>query len=576
MKPGFSPLLSLLLMFSIVGPAFGGTESGIPLAPLSGADGRCEAVNIGGRKAWHSLAGEGGAFDVYLYFRAPETLPAPEGAVYLEVTYRDVGEGRLSVEYNDGEGRDYRISHVGFNRVMAASQRTRSAVFELSGFQARHAQNLGADLRLVSPDRSAPLEVFEARLFPEPPASFREQSVQPWLDPYTGPTRDDIDASTLKQKVLAGYQGWFRTPGDGTESGWIHWSRDANRLSPRSVTFEMWPDLEEFPESERVRAPGFSHPDGSAAYLYSSVNPGVIDRHFDWMQKYGLDGVLVQRFVVGLRDDPGGSSRVLGHVRASANRTGRVFAVEYDLSGTPASEIVDRVTRDWTWMVQTWKLTEDPRYLHHQGRPVVAIFGFYPDRFDASIALSLLDVFQKPGPLQAVVIGGCPWSWGTEKDPGWVKVYQRLDVVKPWNVGNVSRSGGVVRASTGRWASDLEEARKNGQILMPVLYPGFRWDNLKRLRGRSSEIPRRRGAFLWEQFVEARKLGVDSAFLAMFDEVDEGTALFKVTNNPPVEARFATFEGLPSDTYLRLSGEGSAMLRGDRPLREQPPVPLEP
>ncbi|HEU5115435.1 MAG TPA: hypothetical protein VFT74_02045, partial [Isosphaeraceae bacterium] len=248
MKPGFSLFLSLVLVFPSVGLSFAGTISGIPLSPISGADGRYEEVNIEGRKAWRSRAGEGGAFDIYLYFRAPETFAAPKEAVYLEVTYRDAGEGRLSVEYNDDEAHDYRIAHVGFNRVMQASHRTRSAVFELTGFQARHAQNLGADLRLVSPDRSAPLEVFEARLLLEPPASFREHSARPWLAPYTGPTRNDIDASTLNQKVLAGYQGWFRTPGDGTESGWAHWSRDANRLSPGSVTFEMWPDLAEFPE----------------------------------------------------------------------------------------------------------------------------------------------------------------------------------------------------------------------------------------------------------------------------------------------------------------------------------------
>jgi hypothetical protein len=382
----------------------------------------------------------------------------------------------------------------------------------------------------------------------------------------------EIDARTLDGKVLAGYQGWFRTPGDGAGRGWIHWSRDSAQITPGSVTFEMWPDLRDFPDSDLVAAPGFTHPDGRPARLFSSVNPNVVDRHFEWMRTYGLDGVLVQRFVTGLGGDPEDSSRVLALVRASAKRSGRVFAVEYDLSGTRPSEIVDRVSRDWGWMVETWGLTDDPRYLHHQGLPVVAIFGFYPDRFDSEVAHRLLDVFQRPGALRARVIGGCPWAWGAETDPGWRRVYGRLDVVKPWNVGNVSRSGTVLRASTGRWASDWKQTRENGQIWMPVLYPGFRWDNLKRVQGRSSEIPRRRGEFYWEQFVEARKLGVSTAFLAMFDEVDEGTALFKVTNEPPVEARFATFEGLPSDTYLRLSGEGTRLLRGERPVSDRPPI----
>lgn len=47
----------------------------------------------------------------------------------------------------------------------------------------------------------------------------------------------------------------------------------------------------------------------------------------------------------------------------------------------------------------------------------------------------------------------------------------------------------------------------------------------------------------------------------MFDEVDKGTAIFKVTNEPPAPGAFATYEGLPSDWYLRLTGEGAKLLR---------------
>jgi hypothetical protein len=50
----------------------------------------------------------------------------------------------------------------------------------------------------------------------------------------------------------------------------------------------------------------------------------------------------------------------------------------------------------------------------------------------------------------------------------------------------------------------------------------------------------------------------------MFDEVDEGTAIFKVTDAPPTQGRFATYEGMPADAYLRLAGEGARVIRGER------------
>lgn len=86
-----------------------------------------------------------------------------------------------------------------------------------------------------------------------------------------------------------------------------------------------------------------------------------------------------------------------------------------------------------------------------------------------------------------------------------------------------------------------------------------------------SGIPRRGGQFLWEQFQTISKLGADSVFVAMFDEVDEGTAIFKVSNTPPTQAHFQTYEGLPSDWYLRLVGEATRRLRAKEPVSEALP-----
>ena len=61
-------------------------------------------------------------------------------------------------------------------------------------------------------------------------------------------------------------------------------------------------------------------------------------------------------------------------------------------------------------------------------------------------------------------------------------------------------------------------------------------------------------------------------YVAMFDEVDEGTAIFKVTNTPPTQAQFDGHDGLPSDWYLRLVGEGARMYRGETPLTREIPI----
>ena len=62
-------------------------------------------------------------------------------------------------------------------------------------------------------------------------------------------------------------------------------------------------------------------------------------------------------------------------------------------------------------------------------------------------------------------------------------------------------------------------------------------------------------------------------YQAMFDEVDEGTAIFKCTNEPPVgESPFLTYEGLPSDHYLWLVGKATKTIDGTEPVRDEIPT----
>jgi hypothetical protein len=381
-----------------------------------------------------------------------------------------------------------------------------------------------------------------------------------------------IDATTLDGKVLCGYQGWFRCPGDPAGEGWLHWSRNGDRITPRSLTIEMWPDLTDFTQQELYPAPGFTNADGEQAYLFSSAHPQTVARHFDWMQQYGLDGVVLQRFLVNL-DDPS-FDLVLSHVRDAATRTGRAYAIGYDLTGAAPDRILSRLSADWRRLVDELKITEDDRYLHHDGRPVLMVWGFFSDRFDAAIANQVIDFLQADGPYRVVLIGGCHWDWRRESHAEWEQVFRRFDVLSPWNVGNYEIVDGQKQAATGGWLEDVQAADAAGMEFMPVLYPGFGWTNLRGEDAAHQTIPRLKGDFFWRQFAAAAESKVRMAYVAMFDEVDEATAIFKVTNRPPAQARFQTYEGLPSDWYLRLTGEGARMLRGERSL--QTTIPIEP
>jgi hypothetical protein len=382
----------------------------------------------------------------------------------------------------------------------------------------------------------------------------------------------DVDATTLHHKVLCGYQGWFRCPNDAANGGWRHWSRDAGKLGPQTLSFEMWPDLSELDEDEKYPAPGFTFPDGKPASLFSSVHPKTVLRHFRWMHQYGIDGVFLQRFLVELQDPS--LDQVLVQVQRASRQTGRVFAICYDLTGMPKEKIYDTLVADWKRLVDQRKLTQDGRYLQHNQKPVVFVWGFYSDRFGPELANRIIDFFKNEGQYAATLIGGCEWWWRTEKNPEWAKVFRRFDAIGPWNIGNFMQVGNQKHAATDNWKDDLAEARKAGMAYLPVIYPGFGWTNLKGSKAAKDNAPRLGGEFFWRQFSTAAELGIDMAYVAMFDEVDEGTAIFKVTNSPPTPGHFLTYDGLPSDWYLRLTGEGTRLIRGER--KNQAGIPIKP
>ena len=90
-----------------------------------------------------------------------------------------------------------------------------------------------------------------------------------------------------------------------------------------------------------------------------------------------------------------------------------------------------------------------------------------------------------------------------------------------------------------------------------------------------NQVPRNRRQFFWKEIVGAEQAGVKMLYIAMFDEIDEGTAIFKISKNPPVGASsFVKFEeDIPSDFYLFLAGYAGKMLRKQVPFQTTIPKP---
>ncbi len=406
---------------------------------------------------------------------------------------------------------------------------------------------------------------------------------EPWLGPYTGPTRNDIDATTLDGKVLCGYQGWFNTPGDGTPFGFGHWGQGFNRPDGGRFVVDMWPDVSEYDPADLCEVPGLKMSDGSPAQLYSGFRKGPTLVHCRWMRQYGIDGVFLSRFI---GETTGGQrtrhvNTVLANVREGCHREGRVWAMMIDIT-TGRNATTDMVKNDWKFLCNQVKVREDSRYLKHQGKPVVLLWGLgFKDRpWTPEQGEELIKFFKSDPQYGGVyLIGGIDPFWRTLRgesrpDPAWSKVYRSFDAISPWNAGRYRDNRSMDHVRREAWEGDLAELKDKGVGYMPTAFPGFSWDNLRRAAPGSTMIARQKGEFYWRQFAIFKALGIKTVFVGMFDEVNEGTAIYKVANDVPVGKYFVTYEGLPSDWYLKLTGAATRMIRGDIPFSENIPADL--
>ena len=379
-----------------------------------------------------------------------------------------------------------------------------------------------------------------------------------------------VDSRALTGKVMCGYQGWFSCPEDGAELGWTHWARAIRRpFGPGNAAVDLWPDMRELSQDEQYPTQ-FKHANGRPATVYSSANKKTINRHFRWMRDYGIDGIFLQRFASELNSARLKAQKdvVLFHARDAALDTGRVLAVMYDLSGLGKGQVA-RVGNDWKQLRHDG-ITQSSRYLHHNGKPLVAVWGvgFSDDReYTLAECGDLIGVLKSEG---CAVMLGVPSWWREQKrdavtDKSLHDVLKKADVLSPWTIGRYRSPREASLHASRVWKPDLDWCAKQKLEFLPVVFPGFSWKHLH--GGKLDDIPRLKGKFLWTQITSAKQVGAEMIYVAMFDEVDEGTAIFKCSNDPPVgeDVSFLTYDGLPTDYYLRVTGQGGRLLRGQIP-----------
>lgn len=385
---------------------------------------------------------------------------------------------------------------------------------------------------------------------------------------------------TYKGVVMAGYQGWFNTPDDGARRGWHHYEKRGT-FAPGSCEIDLWPDMREY--KKQYPTP-FQNEDNQIANVFSPYDESTVALHFKWMKDYGIDGVFMQRFVAEIRNESGRRhfNTVLHHAMEAARANDRAICIMYDLSGmNPGEEQlllqdIDTLSREYGLL--DGKGNKFPTYLHHAGKPLVAVWGVgFSDhrKYGFGEAETIIAGLNQRG---FSVMLGVPAYWrefGSDalKDPDLHRLLKRCAIVAPWFVGRYDQEGYPAFHQTIE--KDMLWCRENHLDYVPLVFPGFSWRNMNGPQARS--IQRNKGSFFWQQVAGAKKAGAEMLYIAMFDEMNEGTSIFKCATlsqlpRNPGGSFVGIDDELGSDYYLWLAGQAGDWFHGKSGFSDHLPV----
>jgi hypothetical protein len=365
-------------------------------------------------------------------------------------------------------------------------------------------------------------------------------------------------------KITVGYQGWFACPGDGAPiNAWWHWGADWSRPpSPTNNVIKAWPDMRDFTHGYQTAYANLGN--GQPATLFSSYDQQTVDTHFKWMQQYGCDTAALQRFNPTGGEGPTRDA-MAAKVRTAAETYGRKFYIMYDVTGWTTMQ--SEIKADWTAKMSVY--TASSAYARQNGKPVVCIWGFglndpnHP--WDPGTCLDVVNWFKGQG---CYVIGGVAREWRSDTR-GFLDVYHAFDMLSPWMVGAIGDANGSDWMYQNINVPDMADCTAHGIDYQPCVLPG------------DASIPGQRahGDFMWRQFYNMVRVGAQGIYISMFDEYNEGNQIAKTAETTAMVPAGSGLLGLDedgtacsSDYYLRLTGDGGRMLKGQLALTATRPT----
>jgi hypothetical protein len=378
-------------------------------------------------------------------------------------------------------------------------------------------------------------------------------------------------AGDVVGKIVVGYQGWFACTGDGSPiNAWWHYTQDWAKIpSATNNGIKSWPDVRDYTSTFQTGWPALGN--GSPATLFSSYTDQTVLTHFRWMQENNIDAAALQRFNPNGQEGPIRDS-VTAKVKRAAEAYGRKFYIMYDVSGW--TNMQSEIKADWLAKMSAY--TASPAYAKQNGKPVVCIwgFGFNDDNhpWSADVCIDVITWFKNQG---CYVIGGVPTHWREENSdsrPAFLNAYKAFNMLSPWMVGRIGNAGESDNFFTNVNTPDQAYCNANGIDYQPCVLPGD-----------LQEKQRAHGDFMWRQFYNMIRVGCQGIYISMFDEYNEGNQIAKTAESAafiPAGSGFVTLDedgvACSADYYLRLTGDGGRMLKGQMNLtaiRQTPTLP---